>query len=110
MNANELNGKALQWAVAKCLGYVGAPNWMVRQAAGFTIDWSEGGPIIHAERITIDASQHGTLWVARKGAHEAIGSTPLIAAMRVFVAATLGDNIEVPDELQPWAEKQTVGA
>lgn len=99
MNANELNGAALQWAVAKCLGYVGAPTWMVRQAPAIN-DWTQGGPIIHAERITIDAGQHGTLWVARKGARETVGPTPLIAAMRVFVAATLGDKIEVPEEVQ----------
>jgi hypothetical protein len=61
--------------------------------------WSHGGPIIERERITIDAGQHGRLWVARKGAHETTGPTPLVAAMRCYVASQLGDEVDLPEEL-----------
>ena len=99
MKTSELTGAALDWAVAKCEGYDGPPIWLSRQSDAST-DWVQGGPIIERERITIDAGQHGALWIARKGAHECIGSTPLIAAMRCFVASRLGDTVDVPPELQ----------
>lgn len=37
--------------------------------------------------------------MADPGIPEGYGPTPLIAAMRCFVASKLGDEVEVPDEL-----------
>jgi hypothetical protein len=65
-------------------------------------DWRQGGPIIERERITIDAREHGQLWLAHSrlvGQDGITGPTPLIAAMRCYVASKLGDEIDVPNEL-----------
>lgn len=86
-----------------------------------TRDWSQGGPIIDREGISlrpirkpghkldgqclaaIDHGNTGTLvqWVKREtfSRHYWKGPTPLIAAMRCYVASRLGDEVEVPEEL-----------
>lgn len=74
-------------------------------------NWAQGGPIIERERIELihygDNGAVGAPWEAQisKGAHyidqyphDATGGpTPLIAAMRAYVASKFGD--EVPDEV-----------
>lgn len=62
-------------------------------------DWSQGGPIIERELISVSSQTNGHSWAA-KGAHNySYGPTPLIAAMRCYVASKLGDEVDVPDEL-----------
>jgi len=68
-----------------------------------TSEWSQGGPIIEREGINVYQMHDGT-WQANLDygmIDEAIyhGPTPLIAAMRCFVASELGDEADVPDEL-----------
>jgi Protein of unknown function (DUF2591) len=101
MKTSELTGAALDWAVAKCE----RPNWdatiltMNVLNGGFnpSINWAQGGPII--EREGIDIYQSG-VWVAEMdGKHTTEGPTPLIAAMRCYVASKLGDEVDVPEEL-----------
>ena len=63
--------------------------------------WSQGGPIIERERITVDASAILGQWMAvfyvpNEEPWEMRGPTPLIAAMRCYVASKLGDEVEVP--------------
>lgn len=61
-------------------------------------NWAQGGPII--ERTGIDTYQSG-VWVAEIGGkHTTEGPTPLIAAMRCYVAAKMGDEVDVPAELE----------
>jgi hypothetical protein len=61
-------------------------------------DWSQGGPIIERERISI-THQVGR-WAAQTDDDLfAYGPTPLIAAMRCYVASKLGDEVEIPEEL-----------
>lgn len=124
MDTSELTGPALDWAVSAALKYGyeivdGAP---VTGATTYTAeglwfdevwepstDWSQGGPIIERENITmmrtISGSEFG--WIAWKngerGPHKnefsQYGPTQLIAAMRCFVVSVLGEEIEVPEEL-----------
>ena len=72
--------------------------------------WAQAGPIIERECIGILAYGHCSVapknpeyWEAAMDAtNESIthyGSTPLIAAMRCYVASKLDDEVEVPDEL-----------
>lgn len=74
-------------------------------------NWSQGGPIIERERIDL-FTEKGTSesWVASIARYQhgkrlvgwrihQYGPTPLIAAMRCFVANKLGDEVDVPDEL-----------
>lgn len=121
MKTSELTGAVLDLAVAQCEGletYIddgvvclkGQPfddnshYWLPSQ------NWSQSGPIIEREKITLD-TEDGTPWRARFGKaritfdgrayhyHHADGPTPLIAAMRTYVASKLGDEVEIPEEL-----------
>ena len=113
MKTIELTGVALDWAVAKCEGYTckgesltrnnplddGALEHIWRKDYSPSTDWAQGGPIIERERIRIDPRG---VWCA---AHDSCewtyytGETPLIAAMRCYVASKLGDEVEIPEEL-----------
>lgn len=71
-------------------------------------DWLRGGPIIEREKIALRAYAHETdKWSAEpsistislKVSAFRVGPTPLIAAMRCYVASKLGDEVEVPEEL-----------
>lgn len=66
--------------------------------------WAHGGPIIQRENIDIMHVRQADLsvvWCATRdsGETEFVGPTPLIAAMRCYVASKLGDEVEIPDEL-----------
>lgn len=65
----------------------------------FSTCWADGGPIIEMEGMSIMC--HGDSWTVANlsGVSLEEGSTPLIAAMRCYVASKLGDEIEIPEEL-----------
>lgn len=67
----------------------------------YSTDWSQGGPIIEREEIDLFSIANGNGWCAQSGVRvfNGYGTTPLIAAMRCYVASKLGDEVEVPDEL-----------
>jgi hypothetical protein len=74
-------------------------------------EWSQGGPIIERENIGVWFSNRGWLAADREwllcdvddlldSQPDAMqGPTPLVAAMRCYVASKLGDEIEIPSEL-----------
>lgn len=67
----------------------------------YSTDWSEGGPIIEREGIDLWSkafSGEPMTWRAQLG-NEMHGPTPLIAAMRCYVASRLGNEVNIPDEL-----------
>ena len=103
MNTSELTGDALDCLVAKIEG----------NSRGYfspSTNWAHGGPII-------DKLIKGHLFLMEDGdgdgeyaCHVAysrtphdnshgFGKTPLIAAMRCYVASELGNDVEVPTEL-----------
>ena len=96
MKTSELTGAALDWAVTKCEGFdhkVTSSEWGMW---GWATDWAQGGPIIERERIELE--HDGFIWWARiKADEEYSGPTPLIAAMRCYVASKLGDTIDIPE-------------
>ena len=107
-----LIGKPLDWAVSEAEG-VSYADYMedgpINQRKWST-DWAQAGPIIERECIGILAYGHCSVapknpeyWEAAMDAtNESIthyGSTPLIAAMRCYVASKLGTELEVPDGL-----------
>jgi hypothetical protein len=107
MKTNELVGAALDWAVAEAEGFF--KNDMARITDGKvdvfyfdgyapSIDWQQGGAIIERERITVIAMPKGS-WATSTPLHTFHQPTPLIAAMRCYVASKLGDEVEVPTEL-----------
>jgi hypothetical protein len=120
MKTNELAGAALDWAVAKCaweperVFLYGEPKKHVRVANRPDIsheyslsmyytpstDWAQGGPLIERNLITI--FRHDEEWFAHSQLstpEDFHGDTPLIAAMRCYVASQLGDEVEIPEEL-----------
>jgi hypothetical protein len=65
-------------------------------------DWEQGGPIIEREKIKVDPRKgnwEATIWNEPQIRNPSYGPTPLIAAMRCFVASKLGDEVEIPEEL-----------
>ena len=112
LKTSTLTGPALNWAVAKCEEanvYVtqNGLDWMDvdRDHNGNWIkydpstDWSQGGPIIERENIEIGRTP--VEWRAQRYdfIRVAYGPTPLVAAMRCYVASELGDEVDVPDEI-----------
>ncbi len=114
IKTSELTGDFLVWAVATCEGMLAEP-WLwgdeqeVLMRYKFPTNWEHGGPIIEREEIGIKRNapcSDGRQWeasgsITAKGAgyQFAYGPTPLIAAMRCYVASKLGDEVDVPEEL-----------
>ena len=129
IKTNELTGDALNWAVAMCLGWawkaddkgkiilarpypqglkavVNATGMKTLALKRFqaTANWSIAGPIIEGECIEVSCI-HTTGWTPNSWdarhpqRHYAKGPTPLVAAMRCYVASKFGDEIDVPKEI-----------
>jgi hypothetical protein len=110
IKTSELTEAALDWAVARCEGE--AVHMVKGQLETLWTDngwkpstnWALGGPIIERECMEISCI-HTTgwtpnTWTARHPQRITVkGPTPLIAAMRCYVASQIGDEIEAPDEL-----------
>lgn len=85
-------------------------NTRQKHTAGFhnaihynpTGSWSQGGPIISKQMLATWTAD-GREWHAREfvlaSSPVINGPTPLIAAMRCYVASKMGNEVEVPDEL-----------
>jgi hypothetical protein len=70
-------------------------------------DWVQGGPIIAREIHAFDHMQSDrvTAIIKRKdmnngGFTHGYGPTPLIAAMRCYVASKMGDNVDIPEGIE----------
>jgi hypothetical protein len=111
MKTSELTGLALDWAVAKCEGvavdYVddGINRCFLMSMGGRfnpSTNWAQGGPIIEREWVDLHCV-NDSLWKADcstpNGLIMGSGSTPLIAAMRCYVASKRGDEIDILTEL-----------
>ena len=128
MKTSELVGPALNWAVASIEGVPewfhnevwittgGLFNQVHRRPYNPSEKWSQGGPIIEREifklfkniggtftaQVKTRVSYYSPTYDADIGRDEVIsrsGTTPLIAAMRCYVASKLGDEVEIPKEL-----------
>jgi Protein of unknown function (DUF2591) len=129
IKTSELAGPALDWMTLMALGYSaghwhradGQPQvWVENLDAqgngpagyfpgddrfAFSMNWAAGGPIIEREGILVEP--FGPAWRAAKADEDNFtqrhysyrGPTPLIAAMRCFVASKLGDEVDVPEGL-----------
>jgi hypothetical protein len=130
IKTSELQGAALDWAVAKCekmdieirpAGTCGRPLYVLAAKEGYTpwtwepsTNWSYAGPIIEREKLTVAPSDQKsyveqeawtsyrikTLFTDQGDIDYQTGPTPLIAAMRCYVASKLGDEVEIPEELK----------
>jgi len=118
---NTLIDHTLDWAVAKCEEYKRIHIWtawvnkhgahgdiqiMVSNkkhecyAFNPTQNWAQGGSIIEREKIAILYPPSGaSQWRGTMGYGVQYGPTPLIAALRCYVASKLGDEVEIPEKL-----------
>lgn len=120
VKTSDLSGISLDYAVAVCEGgsdfcfdgitwgfnlsgnvKVLAKGWAQSMSYCPSTDWYTGGPIIEEERIDTNTSYPPPTWVAtdHDGSKTCTGPTPLIAAMRCFVASKLGDEVDIPEGL-----------
>lgn len=118
VKTSELTGAALDWAVAKCEGWIKGdityPQFCrlwrgeIRTPAIYpSTDWAQGGPIIEREHIAISWVVSNYLYVTgcwsahipQTNGKLFYADTPLVAAMRCYVSSKLGDTVEVPEEL-----------
>lgn len=96
-----------------------------------TRNWKQGGPLIEREKISLEFMDNFETWsasIVREDGQDresysddqdresytveqesfvGYGPTPLIAAMRCYCCAKLGDEIEIPQELQPCQQPKT---
>ena len=121
----DLTGPALDWAVFT-LTRKDRFTWYLDHEGRFMQEhgeassqfspstlWQDGGPIIEREKIKLSPNI-GRTWSSQIRhetdhplvAHRVLagwtnkhGPTPLIAAMRCYVASKLGDTIDIPEEL-----------
>lgn len=121
MKTCDLTYAQLDWAVAKCEGATDfwfdtvATHWVKLNGEDRALrygwaqsylpstDWAHGGPIIERMGISVIWMQFSDeqYWVAHidNPECERQGPTPLIAAMRCYVASKLGEEVEIPEEL-----------
>ena len=108
----DLIGPALDWAVAKCEDVPFSSLASSKHYFAPSRLWFQGGSIIEREGITTThmGSDWEDAWKARTGdghwqgrdvhwqGRDVHGPTPLVSAMRAYVASKLGDEVEVPDD------------
>ena len=116
MLTSEITSLQLDWAVAKCEGAGSALVETYSRGAVLLLgdatdhcdagdhfhpstNWAQGGPIIEREKIELEYGGP-EWWACIKADEDFSGTTPLIAAMRCYVASKLGDEVDVPPELQ----------
>lgn len=105
---SELIDYALDWAVASCEG--ADIEHGLTDDERYSTNWAQGGPIIEREKIRVSPNM-GKTWSAQIRhetdhplvAHKVLdgwtnksGPTPLIAAMRCYVASKMGNEVDVP--------------
>lgn len=110
MKTSNLNGPALDWAVARANQVAGMfqSNIDLTTIHYFapSTDWAQGGPLIEREKIAIDPDGGANIrepeWAASIAEQPKYftGPTPLIAAMRAYVASRLGDEVDIPEDLK----------
>ena len=114
---DRLVAKCVGWLWRKCCGEHPIENYSP------STNWAQGGPLIEKERIGLEFMDNFEAWsssIVREDGQDresysddqdresytveqesfvGYGPTPLIAAMRVFVASRLGNEVDVPEEL-----------
>lgn len=115
VKVSEASGPVLDWMVAKCEGHeatIDGYGCIIRRSNVIdrfepSTNWGWGGPIIEREMrergfdVWRTEAMQECAATYERGLPDSyvFGPTPLVAAMRCFVASKLGDEVEVPGEL-----------
>lgn len=120
IKTSELTGAALDWAVGyvRCLEATDGKPILARDLMSKAIrngmaspstDWAQGGPIIEREMrefgfdlwsgAHVPTGQFAATYCRGAPDSYVYGPTPLVAAMRCYCCAKLGDEIDIPEEL-----------
>ena len=100
LKTNELTGAALDWAVAQAEGLDYFYPEIGPSQPDYSTDWAHGGPLIEREKIELFIrDEKWFAYSSNSTPEDFYGETPLIAAMRCYVASVLGDEVDVPEEL-----------
>jgi hypothetical protein len=121
MKTSNLTGIALNWAVEKAKGTFWSNGYFhypknhpiftypyTKETVSYCTEWEHGGPIIDREKINTAYSEFNFYenieWAWRAyqgdwGKEPMYGPTLLIAAMRCYVASKLGNEVNIPIEL-----------
>lgn len=119
MKVSELNGTALDWAVAlveKELAPLGGQVHVVNgelrvyedtsdEPWSPSTNWAQGGPLIEWRMVTVGPTNYEGYEAypyPKESSQPYWGNTPLEAAMRCVVASNLGDDteVEIPEHLK----------
>ena len=95
--------------ITRCI-VIAAPSGVYKGTYSPSINWAQGGPILERmfeQGLRLHNAEHMTgihdknIMVASLDSPNGFwfGPTPLIAAMRSYVASKLGREVEVPEEL-----------
>lgn len=107
IKTSELSGVQLDWAVAQAEGLQvkstnnGEDLILLNKASDWwypSESWAQGGPIIEREGIAIYLYGDGEWQAVLEKEYE--GPTPLVVAMRCYVASKLGEEVEIPEEVR----------
>ena len=112
VKTQDLTGAALDWAVAYCTGYDdwdgecftddpdGYPCALFLDDYRPSENWSQGGPLIEQALLVVSPDpKYGWQCRAYMDTITYKGSTPLMAAMRCYVVQSVGDEIDIPEEV-----------
>ncbi len=110
IQTSELNGEALDWAVAKCLmtrvviSFSGERGCYLTEdfKTGLILDYSNGGlegwHLFNTRCTAFHRDPDGTCW-ATVGISQCSGSDILEAFLRALVTERSGKEVDVPDDL-----------
>lgn len=103
------------WWTVSHARFPDTPHKQIGRAYSPSKNWSQGGPIIERDLIAIEPDWNNAGYTSETGYwswsayvlgqtnvddnFESQGPTPLVAAMRCYVASKLGAEVEVPEEL-----------
>jgi len=118
VKTSELSGKALDWAVAETQGRKRITttrkefglNVAKKIVPPYSTEWAWCGPLIADHKLNISHNPSGRRpeepWFCCDNSETfwSIGETAMVAICRAVVAAKLGDEVDIPDELMEVGE------
>ncbi|WGL97938.1 hypothetical protein QE177_12195 [Arsenophonus sp. aPb] len=112
IKTQHVTGRALDWAVALATGRW-SRSCLVRNDGiplEYSCRWEDGGYLIDEYKMEFNWLDDRDLKATSKlfGEKQGIGLDHLEAACRLFVAARLGDEVDIADDLVRWLREKSM--